>query len=76
MLQQRSRQEPGKIMQHLGNPAGHNLRPGIKKEGGMKTNSWVLSVFMQKLISARSSQGLQANSSLWMRTIQPVIIPL
>lgn len=54
LLQQRIRQETGKIMQDLGNPAGHNLRAGVEKKG-MKTNSWVLSVFMQKLISARSS---------------------
>lgn len=61
LLQQKSSQEPGKIIQDLGYPAGHSLQPGVEKKA-MQTNSWVLSVFMQKLISAGSSRGLRPNS--------------
>lgn len=37
-FQQGSRQEPGKIMQDLGNPAGHNLRAGVEKKKNWDEN--------------------------------------
>lgn len=36
LLQQRRKQEPGKIIQDLGYPAGHDLQPDVEKSDANK----------------------------------------